>query len=246
MSSLRNAVQRRNHKERAQPLERSKWGLLEKHKDYSLRAKDHNSKKARLKTLRQKAAERNPDEFAFGMMSSKTENGVRVTKRQSGSGGHVALSDEAIRLLKTQDAGYLGTVLQQTKRERQKVMERAALLEAGVAGPGEQDAKPLDVRRRKRFDEDGNEITLSPAVKGEEDAEGQIGNGPPDWEVVGAKRRRRREVQSLRRRIDALHEKERQLGQALEAVETQRAKMAGTLGGVNKAGVKFKPRERKR
>jgi len=32
MSSMRNAVQRRNHKERAQPLERSKWGLLEKHK----------------------------------------------------------------------------------------------------------------------------------------------------------------------------------------------------------------------
>lgn len=32
MSSMRNAVQRRNHKERAQPLERQKWGLLEKHK----------------------------------------------------------------------------------------------------------------------------------------------------------------------------------------------------------------------
>lgn len=30
MSSMRNAVQRRNHKERAQPLEREKWGLLEK------------------------------------------------------------------------------------------------------------------------------------------------------------------------------------------------------------------------
>jgi hypothetical protein len=32
MSSMRNAVQRRNHKERAQPLERQKWGLLEKKK----------------------------------------------------------------------------------------------------------------------------------------------------------------------------------------------------------------------
>jgi hypothetical protein len=36
MSSMRNAVQRRNHKERAQPLEREKWGLLEKRK-YVLR-----------------------------------------------------------------------------------------------------------------------------------------------------------------------------------------------------------------
>lgn len=32
MSSMRNAVQRRNHRERGQPEERSKWGLLEKHK----------------------------------------------------------------------------------------------------------------------------------------------------------------------------------------------------------------------
>lgn len=32
MSSMRNAVQRRNHRERAQPIEREKWGILEKHK----------------------------------------------------------------------------------------------------------------------------------------------------------------------------------------------------------------------
>lgn len=29
---MRNAVQRRNHRERAQPIEREKWGILEKHK----------------------------------------------------------------------------------------------------------------------------------------------------------------------------------------------------------------------
>ena len=32
MSSMRNAVQRRNHKERGQVSGREKWGLLEKHK----------------------------------------------------------------------------------------------------------------------------------------------------------------------------------------------------------------------
>ena len=32
MSSMRNAVQRRSHKERAQPREREKWGVLEKHR----------------------------------------------------------------------------------------------------------------------------------------------------------------------------------------------------------------------
>lgn len=32
MSSMRNAVSRRSHRERAQPLERRRLGLLEKHK----------------------------------------------------------------------------------------------------------------------------------------------------------------------------------------------------------------------
>lgn len=37
MSSLRNAVKRVEHKERAQPASRRKLGLLEKHKDYGER-----------------------------------------------------------------------------------------------------------------------------------------------------------------------------------------------------------------
>merc|ERR1712144_124932 len=71
VSSMRNAVQRRNHKERGQPEERQKWGLLEKHKDYSARARDFNDKKKKLKALKQKVLDKNPDEFYFGMMSRK-------------------------------------------------------------------------------------------------------------------------------------------------------------------------------
>ncbi len=125
MSSLRNAIQRRNHKERAQPLERSKWGLLEKHKDYTLRARDHNEKRKRLKILREKAADRNPDEFHFGMMRSKTVDGRRVGDR-----GNTALSMETVKLLKTQDAGYLRTMLQVTKKEREK-LEQEVVVDAG-------------------------------------------------------------------------------------------------------------------
>ena len=36
MSSLRNAVKRVTHKERAQPAARKRFGLLEKHKDYEV------------------------------------------------------------------------------------------------------------------------------------------------------------------------------------------------------------------
>jgi U3 small nucleolar RNA-associated protein 11 len=76
MSSLRNAVKRIAHKERSQPIARKKLGLLEKHKDYSIRAQDYKKKKQTINSLRQKAAFKNEDEFYFKMISSKTK--VRI------------------------------------------------------------------------------------------------------------------------------------------------------------------------
>ena len=71
-SSLRNSLHRRNHKERSQLAHREKLGFLEKHKDYVKRARDYHSKQDRLQRLRQKAAERNKDEFYFSMNREKT------------------------------------------------------------------------------------------------------------------------------------------------------------------------------
>jgi len=73
MSSLRNAVKRKTHKERAQPAKRRHLGLLEKKKDYLLRAKDYHRKQDRLRILREKAAMRNPDEFYKRMVNSSTK-----------------------------------------------------------------------------------------------------------------------------------------------------------------------------
>ena len=73
MSSLRNSLHRRNHKERSQLSHRQRFGILEKHKDYVLRAQDYHSKQDRIKRLRQKAADRNKDEFYFGMSRQRTE-----------------------------------------------------------------------------------------------------------------------------------------------------------------------------
>lgn len=68
-----DSLHRRNHKERSQLVGRQRLGLLEKHKDYVLRARDYASKKQRIKRLQEKVAERNKDEFYFGMVKTKTK-----------------------------------------------------------------------------------------------------------------------------------------------------------------------------
>jgi U3 small nucleolar RNA-associated protein 11 len=103
-SSMRNAVKRITHKERDQPSDRKKkFGPLEKHVDYKVRADDYKKKKNYVKNLKIKALERNPDEFYFNMNNSKVENGQHrdnfSTKR--------SLDVSQAKIFKTQDLGYL-------------------------------------------------------------------------------------------------------------------------------------------
>ncbi|KAK3330118.1 small-subunit processome [Apodospora peruviana] len=132
MSSLRNSVQRRSHRERAQPLERARLGLLEKKKDYQKRAKDYNKKKAVLKSLHEKAAERNEDEFYFGMLSrsgpgSRLSRGKAFTGTVDGDRGNKAMDMDTVRLLKTQDLGYLRTMRNVAAKEVKELEERFIL-----------------------------------------------------------------------------------------------------------------------
>ncbi|THZ30121.1 U3 small nucleolar RNA-associated protein 11 [Aureobasidium pullulans] len=274
MSSMRNAVQRRNHKERAQPLERQKWGLLEKHKDYTLRAKDHNEKKRRLKVLKEKAAQRNPDEFAFGMISRTTKKGVQQSTRAKENGSQTPMSMDVVKLLKTQDAGYLQTVLQQTRRAREKIEKQSVLMSTGIDASG--------LSKRKMFDEDGEEIEEDNAqlefdsdddmdldlddladlgdLDGLDDLDGMDGNGSGSEdgkseeedtkglskEQIKQRRKKRRAQEVLQNHLEALKDRERDLSAALTQLQDQRARMNNTVGGTNKEGVKFKVRERKR
>lgn len=251
---MRNAAPRRNHRERAQPHERSKWGLLEKRKDYKLRAADHKTKQRKLKALQQKASERNEDEFYFGMMSSETKGGIKVAKRGNGntSGGRTGqLSAEVVRLMKTQDVGYLRTVLQRTRREMEKVQEEVVVGEVGV--PVSREGRP---GRRRVFDEDGEDVLTStiqpeaPILSDLEDDlshdEDQVSALQPGKDLSPEAQRKIHAQNVRRRKLQALTVRAEELTKALEGVEEQRAKMNGTVGGTNKNGVTFKVRERKR
>lgn len=104
MSSLKAAMKghQKTHRERGQVEGRKHLGLLEKHKDYVIRAKDFHRKEKTIKTLKKKAFEKNPDEFYFQMIRSKTKEGVHIKERD-----HKIYTNDQIKLLKTQDLNYI-------------------------------------------------------------------------------------------------------------------------------------------
>ncbi|ODQ63929.1 U3 small nucleolar RNA-associated protein 11 [Nadsonia fulvescens var. elongata DSM 6958] len=125
MANFTHNIAKKQHKERAQPIERKKLGLLEKKKDYQLRSKDYHAKQARLKLLRKKVSERNPDEFHHGMLSSKTDDRGILQKDR----GNEVLSVDAAKLLKTQDSGYVKTMRNNEIRKIEK-LEKELILKA--------------------------------------------------------------------------------------------------------------------
>ncbi|KAK5678489.1 hypothetical protein LTS10_008933 [Elasticomyces elasticus] len=251
MSSMRNATARRNHKERAQPTGRARFGLLEKHKDYSLRAADHNLKKRKIKSLQQKASERNQDEFYFGMMNSESAGGIKRSKRgEENNGGGKVLGQAVVKLMKTQDEGYLRTQLQTIKKKRERMEEDVVAGDVGVKASG--------LGKKIVFGEDGEDPVAVPSQDHDMDDFDMDSNASGDTasELEGAEtagmtkaqisavRRRRHALVSKRRQLEALRNTEKEIGLALHEVEAQRARMGGKSGGVNKYGVAFKARQR--
>ncbi|KAL7620462.1 hypothetical protein AAE478_009457 [Parahypoxylon ruwenzoriense] len=277
MSSMRNAVQRRVHRERAQPQERQRLGLLEKHKDYSLRAKDFNKKKAQLRSLRQKAADRNEDEFYFGMMSRRGPSSSALTRGESakkwtgtvdGDRGNRALDLDAVRLLKTQDVGYVRTV-------RNVALKEAKALEERVVGLG---GSP-DVQEEDDDDDEEEGFALAPAnrkvskpkkivfsegaeerddllktlaadkKRGDDDSDVDLDSKAEDDPEALRAEQRQRLLEKLQRRLQNARKKLRILARTEQQLEMQRSKMGKTAtsgNGVTKSGKKFKVRERKR
>lgn len=218
------------------------------------------------------------------LSSSVDKRGLKVTDR-----GNEALSTNVVKLLKTQDAAYIRTVLQQVRRERARLEEKLFL-----EGEGEGEVELV------RDGEDTRQGVHRVFVQGEEemegfDAEKWFGEGksmpsasmpevPREWEsesddgddaseedeeaprpqgktpskkkikqaeekAKAAKKFEKTRSRAQSRtayRLQMVRKKERELVAAEQELEKQRAKMSSSVGGVNKNGVKFKIRERKR
>ncbi|KAF8078834.1 small-subunit processome [Lyophyllum atratum] len=137
-SSLRNSIHRRNHKERSQLAHRSKLGILEKHADYVKRARDYHSKQDRLTRLKQKASEKNKDEFYFSMRNEGTKGGVHIKDR-----GNVALPTDIVKVLKTQDENYIRTMrtagMKKIDKIKSQLTAMADLMKPGSSSEGADD-----------------------------------------------------------------------------------------------------------
>ena len=115
--------QSKPYRERHQPQDRNHLGLLEKKKDYKLRADDYNNKKQVLKHLRKKALNKNPDEFYFHMTNSKTvDGGIHRDLVSEKTKTATANTTDQIRLMQTQDYKYVSMrrVMEQRKIEKLK------------------------------------------------------------------------------------------------------------------------------
>lgn len=118
MAKLVHNVQKKQHRERAQVSSRARFGLLEKKKDYKLRAEDYHKKQNALKALKMKAEQYNPDEYYHAMVNRKTdESGILQAQ-----GEGVEFNNDQMKLFKTQDINYVRTMRLQelAKIEKEK------------------------------------------------------------------------------------------------------------------------------
>jgi len=193
-------------------------------------------KKAKLKALKQKVAEKNPDEFYHGMLNSAGPSirGKNRTGTVNGDRGNQVLSTEAVRLFKTQDLGYVRTA-------RNVAAKEVAELEEKVLGRRRGGKKVVFV--------DGVEEQMEMLRESESEDEGDEEDIPEESREV-KKLRKLQEVAAdkLEARLEAARARLSALDEAEAALDLQRAKMAKspTVGGINKQGVKYKVRERKR
>jgi U3 small nucleolar RNA-associated protein 11 len=168
------------------------------------------------------------------MVSQKgpTTSGKNSTGTLNGDKGNKVLDQDAVRLFKTQDLGYVRTMRNKTQKEVESLRRRVVGIEAEgrrvvfVEGEGERDLKMDAEEEREEREEE----------RGEEEAQKRL------------RRAREKEAEKLENMLEIAEKRLEALTEAEEALDLQRKKMGKSLsvGGVTKAGVKFKVRERKK
>ena len=210
------------------------------------------------------------------MLSSRSRKGRKVADRQNPVLGH-----DAVKLLKTQDAGYVTTMLQKTKRARARLeqefvlsQDRSAEVLSALSNQSKgshtvfvnnkEEQKQYVLNGEAPFEPDSASRKPDNSSKHEEEAD-------DDWESKVClleelskslrvakpqelalnqeklfRKQHRKEQDARRSKLAALKAREKDLVEAKDELDLQRAKMSNNVGGTTKAGTKFKVRERKK
>lgn len=231
-----------------------------------------------LKSLKQKAAERNEDEFYFGMLSrgkfsaDKLAGGKKWDGTVAGDRGNTALDMDTVRLMKTQDLGYLRTMRNVVAKEVQQ-LEQKAVITGAFAGidanqlpdsdndlDSDDDAaaprkpKPQSRPNKIMFADSVEEVDEKlPEPEEDDDVDMSDDDDDDDFEKFEKEKdpqtlKREENAERLQRKLRNAKKKLKALTDAENALELQRARMAktATVGGIAKNGKKIKVRERKR
>lgn len=209
------------------------------------------------------------------MLNSRSKGGKKVSDR-----GNPILSQDAVKLLKTQDSGYLRTMLSKTMRAIEK-LEQEFVLHKGqipktLGGLDNQDVAQhvVYVNSIKGQQEHAPVILTAPqdndGIPGQSTIDQHIPNDFDTGSVnkslqkvskshravrheeealkqdKSIRKQHRKEQDARRAKLVALNARAKDLMDAGNELELQRAKMGNNIGGVTKAGVEWRPRERKR
>lgn len=219
MSSLRNAFKtQKTHRERHQPEDRKDLGLLEKKKDYKLRAQDYNKKKKVLQKLRVKALNKNPDEFHHHMINSQMVEGVHREKNKDEQ-----LTEAQIKLLQNRDLTY---IVQKRTIERKKIEKLKSVLHMLDVEdkPSNSHTFFVDTEKEKHEFDPARRLNTHPDLLDRTYnrpllSDLQSGNALPSAELSSdTVKRRQKAYKELKQRI----ERERQLGVVQAKMEVKK------------------------
>lgn len=201
--------------------------------------------------------------------ADKLAGGKKWDGTVAGDRGNVALDVDTVRLLKTQDLGYLRTMRNVVAKEV-KQLEQTAVITGAFAGidpnqPSDDDddfdseddeaprrSKPQSKPKKIIFADTLDEVEAK-LPEPEEDSDEDMSDNDGDFEQSAKEKdpqtlKREENAERLQRKLRNARKKLKALTDAENELEMQRARMAktATVGAIAKNGKKIKVRERKR
>lgn len=199
--------------------------------------------------------------------ADKLAGGKKWTGTVAGDRGNKALDTDTVRLLKTQDLGYLRTMRNVVAKEVKELEEKAVITGAFAGIDTNEDSDDED-----DFDSDDEAPPKSKApskpkkiifadsveevdekLPEPEEEDDDVDMSDDDFEKFEKEKdpqtlKREENAERLRRKLQNAKKKLKALTDAENELEMQRARMAktATVGGITKSGKKIKVRERKR